>query len=88
MSGISRGFVLGLAMLIGALVLTLALAVGLQGHALKQQPEAADYSPTMDAIVDPSGWPRDGKTQLERSDAPHVEQGRSRLPTASSESGV
>jgi hypothetical protein len=42
----------------------------------------------MDAIVDPSGWPRDGKTQPERSDAPHIEQGRSCLPTASSESGV
>jgi hypothetical protein len=88
MSGISRGFVLGLAMLIGALVLTLALAVGLQGHALKQQPEAADYSPTMDAIVDPSGWPREDNAHPRPSDAPRVDGGRSRLPAASSESGV
>ena len=88
MTRIGRGFALALGMLIAALSLTSLLALGLQSHALKQRPGAADYSPTMDAIVDPSGWPRDGKTQPERSDAPHIEQGRSRLPTASSESGV
>jgi hypothetical protein len=60
-------------MLIGALGLTSALAVGLQGHALKQQPAAADFSPTMDAILDPSGWPRGEKSQA--LDAPHVEHG-------------
>ena len=88
MTRIGRGFALALGMLIGALSLTSLLALGLQSHALKQRPGAADYSPTMDAIVDPSGWPRDDKARPERSDTPHGEQGRSRLPAASSESGV
>ena len=86
MTGIGRGFALALAMLIGALSLTSLLALGLQGHALRQQSGAADYSPTMDAIVDPSGWPRDA--QPGPSGTQRMEQGRSRLPTASSESGV
>jgi hypothetical protein len=50
-------------MLIGALGLTSALSVGLQGHALKQHPAAADFSPDSDAIVDPSGWPREDSRQ-------------------------
>ena len=70
MTGLGRGFALALAMLIGALSLTSLLALGLQGHALKGQSGAADFSPTKDAIVDPSGWPR-------------AEHGRSRLPAAS-----
>jgi hypothetical protein len=86
MSGTSRGFAIALAMLIGALSLTSLLAIGLQGHALQRQPAAADYSPTMDAIVDPSGWPRESKPQL--SDAPRGERGRSRLPPDPSDSGA
>ncbi|MBS0523724.1 MAG: hypothetical protein JSS04_08820 [Proteobacteria bacterium] len=80
MNALGRGFALALAMLIGALALTSLLALGLQGNALEQRPGASDYSPTMDAIVDPSGWPR--------ADTPRAERGRSRLPAASSESGV
>jgi hypothetical protein len=72
MAVMGRGFALALAMLIGALSVTSVLALGLQGHATRQ-PAAADFSPTQDAIVDPSGWPREV-------------QGRSRLPAAS-ESG-
>lgn len=86
MTGIGRGFALALAMLIGALSLTSLLALGLQGHALRQQSGAAAYSPTMDAIVDPSGWPREDKAQP--SGTPRAEHGRSRQPAASSESGV
>lgn len=86
MTGLGRGFALALAMLIGALSLTSLLALGLQGYALKQQPEAADFSPTRDAIVDPSGWPREA--QPEPSAMPRVEQGRRRQPAASTESGA
>ena len=60
-------------MLIGALGLTSAVAVGLQGHALRQQPAAADFSPTMDAILEPSGWPREQKSQA--LETPRVEHG-------------
>ena len=88
MTGTGRGFALALAMLIGALSLTSLLALGLQGHAVNQQPTADDFSPTKDAIVDPSGWPRDDKGQPELLDVPRVERGRSRLPAASSESGA
>ncbi|HLG49621.1 MAG TPA: hypothetical protein VKY24_25480 [Reyranella sp.] len=86
MTRLGGGFAVVLAMLIGALSLTSLLALGLQGHAAKQQPGAADFSPTEDAIVDPSGWPRD--VQPEPSRTPRPEQGRSRLPAPSSESGV
>lgn len=68
-------------MLIGALSLTSLLALGLQRHAVQQQPAAADFSPSMDAIVDPSGWPYQDKTQA--LEPPREERGRSRLPTAS-----
>ncbi len=62
-------------MLMGALGLTSAVAVGLRGHAVRQQlPAAADFSPTMDAILDPSGWPRKQKSQA--LDAPPAEPGR------------
>ena len=85
MTGTGRGFAIALAMLIGALSLTSLLALGLQGHAVQHQSSDADFSPTRDAIVDPSGWPREA--QPEPSAMPRVEQGRSRLP-ASSESGA
>lgn len=88
MTGTGRGIAIALAMLIGALSLTSLLALGLQGHAVRQQPAAADFSPTKDAIVDPSGWPREDKVQPEPLDTPSVERGRSRLPAAPSESGV
>ncbi len=88
MTGLGRGFALALAMLIGALSLTSILALGLQRHALKRQPTAADFSPSMDAIVDPSGWPRQDKVQPQPSELPRVELGRSRLPAASSETGA
>jgi hypothetical protein len=74
MTRLGRGFAVALGMLIGALSLTSLLALGLQGRAAKQQPGAAGFSPTEDAIVDPSGWPRDAP--------PLVEPGRSRLPAA------
>ncbi len=77
MTGLGRGFALALAMLIGALILTSLLALGLQSHAVKQ-PQATGFSPTTDAIVDPSGWPREEA---------RPERGRSRVP-ATSESGV
>ncbi len=87
MTGMGRGFAIALAMLIGALSLTSLLALGLQRHAVQQQSSPADFSPTEDSIVDPSGWPRD--FQPEPSVMPRMEQGRSRLPAASSsESGV
>jgi hypothetical protein len=73
-------------MLIGALSLTSLLALGLQGHALQHQSSAADFSPTKDSIVDPSGWPRDSRP--EPSALPRVEQGRSRQSADSSESGA
>ncbi len=87
MTGTGRGFAIALAMLIGALSLTSLLALGLQGHAVRQS-AAVDFSPSKDAIVDPSGWPREDKAQPELLDTPSVERGRSRLPAASSESGV
>jgi len=55
---------------------------------VNQQPTADDFSPTKDAIVDPSGWPREDNAQPEPSNAPRVERGRSRRPAASSESGA
>jgi hypothetical protein len=84
MSGTGKGFAIALAMLIGALSLTSLLAAGLQRHAASHQ-STVDYSPTMDAIVDPSGWPRVEKSQT--SEAPR-EPGRSRLPPTSSDSGA
>jgi hypothetical protein len=57
-----RGFAIALAMLIGALSVTSLLAMGLQRQAA-QQPSATGFSPSMDAIVDPSGWPREDKAQ-------------------------
>ena len=83
MTGMGRGFAFALAMLIGALSLTSLLALGLQGHAEQHQSSSADFSPTKDAIVDPSGWPREDEAQPELLDKPRVEQGRSRLPAAS-----
>ena len=84
MSGTGKGIAIALAMLIGGLSLTSLLAAGLQRHAARQQ-STVDYSPTMDAIVDPSGWPRVDKSQT--SEAPR-EPGRSRLPPTSSGSGA
>jgi hypothetical protein len=86
MTGTGRGFAIALAMLIGALSLTSLVALGLQGHAVQHQSSAAEFSPTKDSIVDPSGWPRD--SQPEPSAMPRVEPGRSRLPAAPSESGA
>lgn len=86
MTGIGRGFALALAMLIGALSLTSLLAFGLQHHALEQQSGTAGYSPTMDAIVDPSGWPREDNPQI--PDAPTGERGRSRQPAPSLKPGA
>lgn len=86
MTRTGRGFAIALVMLIGALSLTSLLAFGLQHHAVEQQPAEAAFSPTKDAIVDPSGWPRD--TKPEPSAMPHVEQGRSRSPAAPSEPGA
>jgi hypothetical protein len=80
MTGTGRGFAIALAMLIGALSLTSLLALGLQRHAVQHQSSSADFSPTEDSIVDPSGWPRD--SQPEPSDTPRVGQGRSRQPPA------
>ncbi len=61
MSGTGRGFAVALAMLVGALSLTSLLALVLQGRAVQQQPAAAYYSPSTDAIVEPSGWPHEEK---------------------------
>jgi len=83
MTGTGRGFAIALAMLIGALSVTSILALGLQGHAVQHQSSDADFSPTKDAILDPSGWPREHKAQPEVLGTPRVEQGRSRLPAAS-----
>jgi hypothetical protein len=66
--------------------LTSLLALGLQHHALEQQPPGAEFSPTKDAIVDPSGWPREARP--EPSAMPRVELGRSRSPTSPSAPGA
>ncbi len=86
MTGTRNGFALALAMLIGALSVTSILALGLQRYASRQQPAAAGFSPRMDEIVDPSGWPREDKARPELLNTPHVERGRSRQAAASGSS--
>lgn len=83
-----KGLTLGLVMLVGALVLTGLLAIGLQHRAEETPTASGPYSPSDGATVDSQGWPID-----EPKDAPAgksgVDRGRSRLlPTSPADSGA
>jgi hypothetical protein len=63
MDGLMKGLAATVAMLLAALVLTSALAVGLQWRAMKQDRVEEGFSPVSDSPEDPSGSPANRRAQ-------------------------
>jgi hypothetical protein len=77
MSRTVKGLAIGLAMLVGALALTGAVATSLQHRAEEGHSSPAGFSPANEATVDALGWPVEPPTDRP-SDDTGTERSRSR----------
>jgi hypothetical protein len=84
-----KGLRLGIAMFLGALMLTGLLAAGLQDRAQVNRSRAGSYSPPDDgAIVDPSGWPVGERKDRPANEAARRERTGSRLASTPANAGA